>query len=526
MMKRNVIIHTAIASALLAMAASAQATTVSTVATAPIFAKELLQGTTPLVTALTIPAANAIVVTANTSIPAGSTVRVYVKLNGASISNIPSVAPGINSATVAQADGTGAGGAGVSIALNASSLGTTTGTANPAAVGAGVDYIVFTLNTIATPIGVGGVIATIGGVATGAGATAPLIVNNATALLTAPLTVTASVGVGAPIARFGALAASASNYDTTSAAANIATSAQGITLTAVANSNAGLIDLTATPVGSQFAGAVSTILAQLGSFTATNGTAVQADGASAYNMVSQAAATGLNLTVAAPAGFFAALETAGKLSFDSSATCATGIAGVNGMTSAAFGTKALAAAATSIAVPSTALPTSATPYYLCMYLPAHTATSTALIAGQPTLAGTITHSSTAIDSNTVLAATNMWPLALNGAQVDVLNYIPSAVTGYIQTVRLINTGAISAQASVAVINEATGVVGTAVPVGASIPAGGSLRLSQAQIETAIGAQAATVRPRLRFTAPTNGLKAQSLFNNANGAYTNLSGIEQ
>ncbi len=114
----------------------------------------------------------------------------------------------------------------------------------------------------------------------------------------------------------------------------------------------------------------------------------------------------------------------------------------------------------------------------------------------------------------------------NGSSVDMRNYIPSAVTGYIQTVRIWNGGA-AAIVSAALIDENTGVVGTAVAVSGTIPTGGTVRLSQAFLENALGVAnfPASVRPRIRFTAPTTKMEIQSFFNNANGAYTNLSGIE-
>ena len=114
----------------------------------------------------------------------------------------------------------------------------------------------------------------------------------------------------------------------------------------------------------------------------------------------------------------------------------------------------------------------------------------------------------------------------NGSSVDMRNYIPSAVSGYLQTVRIWNGGA-SAVVSAALIDENTGVAGTAVVVSGTIPTGGTVRLSQAFLENALGVAnfPANVRPRIRFTAPTTKMEVQSFFNNANGAYTNLSGIE-
>ncbi|HZW26126.1 MAG TPA: hypothetical protein VFF26_11640 [Gallionella sp.] len=528
MMKNQKVLSLAIAAALGLMAANAQATTVT--ATAPVFAKELFQGSTPAATAITIPVANAIRVVANTAIPANSTVYVYVKLTGASISTIPSVAPGVASAIVSNADGTGAGAAGVSITLAAASLGTTTGTANPAAVGAGVDYIVFKLVTVADGIGVGGTVATIGGAATGAGTSVALALNNAAAILTTPITATASVGIGAPASRFGALPATASNYDATSAATNVASSAQGVTLAAAANTAPGKIDLAAaTGSATRFAttpaadAAVSATIAQLGSFTATNGTAVQADGATAYTMASQAGATGLSLTVAAPAGFFGALGTTGKVALDTSATCATGAGGVNGMTTAAFATAAAAAAATSVTIPSTALPTTATAYYVCYH---QQATNTvAMVEGTPTLAATLTHTATTTDSNNALAATSLAAMLFNGQTVDVRNYVPVANAGWQNYLRVINTGSVAAQVKVSILPEAGGAATTPVVLINSLAAGAAQTLTPTQIEAAIGAQAAAARPRLRVTAPTNGLEVQNILFTPNGSFTAMQGKE-
>lgn len=526
MKTRNLILQAAISSAFLVMAGSAFATTVSTLATAPAFAKELLQGTTPNATALTIPAASAIAITSNVAIPANSTVYVYVKLNGASISSIPSVIPATGNVTVRQADGSGASAAGASLTLSALSLGSTTGTTNPTAVGAGVDYVVFQINTNADTVGVGGRLATVG-------VAAPLAVNNAASLLTAPITATASVGIGAPAARFGALAANASNYDVTSAAANIATAVQGITVALTANTAAGLIDLSSNPVGSQFTTtgsnvAVSATKANLGNLVATDSTAVQADGATPYTMVSQAAAAGLSLTVAAPAGFFAALGTTGLLTLDSSATCANA-AGTNGMVSTAFTSTALAAQASSVAIPSTALPTSTTKYYLCMTIPTASVTSVALVPGTPTLAATLAHTNTAIDSSNVVAAANMYPLAYNGSQVDVNNFVPAAATGYINYVRVINTGSSTAAISAAKIDSTLGTAGTSGVLGGAgftLAPGATYNFTPTQVEDAIGGTlAVTERPRLRITAPTSGLKVQSIVSQPNGIVNEFSGSQ-
>lgn len=523
MKQRNLVLHTAVAAALLSLFGSVQATTTSTLTTAPVFARELLLGSTPNATALTIPAANAIKVVANVAIPANSTVYVYVKLSGASISTIPSVIPTGANTTVRQADGSGGSAAGATLTLSALSLGSSTATSNPGAVGAGVDYVVFQLNTNSDVIGVGGTIATVG-------VAVPLVLNNAAALLVAPITVTGSVGIGAPASRFGALAASASNYDATSASVSIATQAQGITFAAAASTNAGKIDLTSIPVATLFdASAVNTNTINLGTMTATNGATVLADGASAYTIASQVtAATTLTGTVTAPAGFFAPLGTTGQLWLQASGCTAAGGTGaasgsaLAGSPSTVFTTAALAAAATSVSLVGTATPTTAIPYNICMGISKTIAAS----AGTPTLAGTLVHATTAVDSNETVAA-NLYSLGLNGSQRDVRSYIPASTVGYTSFVRVINSGVIAAPVSGQWIYE-NGTSGTAAVLIASHPAGGAVTLNSVQIEAALGAPSVigNNRPRLRLTAPTTALEAQSFFlTNANGNFSDVSGAQ-
>lgn len=165
-------------------------------------------------------------------------------------------------------------------------------------------------------------------------------------------------------------------------------------------------------------------------------------------------------------------------------------------------------------------PTSGANNYVCMTVPATNAT---IPVTEPT--ASFTYAKAAATDLADTAAGTLYSLQQNGATAELRNYIPAAVTGYINVARVINTGSISAQVSVALIDEASGVVGTAVPVGGVLPAGAAMRLTQTQIEAAVGTLSASVRPRLRFTAPTNGLEVQSFANTPNGAYSNISGKE-
>lgn len=81
---------------------------------------------------------------------------------------------------------------------------------------------------------------------------------------------------------------------------------------------------------------------------------------------------------------------------------------------------------------------------------------------------------------------------------------------------------------VSLIDDVTGVAGTAVQIGnaqvaagANLLPGAAVRYSQADIEAVLTVPS-TKRPRLRFTAATNGLEAQTLML-SNGVYTNLNG---
>ena len=520
MKKRNLLIHSVIATALMSLLGSVQAATVSSTPIA--FAREMLLGSTPNATSLTILASAPIKVLANASIAAGSTVYVYVKFTGGSIASLPNVIGASSHITINQGDGTGSNTANTSLTLTSASLGSSTGTANPSTVGAGVDYLVFQVSTGTDTIGVGGIIATIGG-------TTALAFNNATGMLSAPLTATASVGVSTPSTRFGALPAIASNFDPSSATTVVATAVQGITLAAAASTNAGKVDLNSVPVATLFdSNAIGTNTINLGSVTATNGSAVQADGTTAYNIAGQTASVGLSAVVTVPAGFLAPLGTTGQLWLQATPCGAASSVGaansglLTGSASTVFTTAALAAAATSVTLSATGTPTSAAVYNICM----GTSKTIAAVAGTPTLAVTFQHAGTSTDSNEI-ATTSLYPLTLNGQQRDIRSYIPASTVGYTSFVRLINTGAVAAAISGQWIYE-NGTAGTTGVLLASHPAGGAVTLSSAQIEASLGAPTVIGgnRPRLRLTAPTNALEAQSFFmTNANGNFSEVTGAQ-
>lgn len=105
--------------------------------------------------------------------------------------------------------------------------------------------------------------------------------------------------------------------------------------------------------------------------------------------------------------------------------------------------------------------------------------------------------------------------------VDVRNYIPAALSsaGYMGFIRVINTSSTAAPVTVAVIDENTGVVGSAKTLTSSLPAGAAVTYSAVDIEQALGgAIAAGSRPRIRVSAPVP-IQAQSFQANPGGIST-------
>jgi hypothetical protein len=192
-------------------------------------------------------------------------------------------------------------------------------------------------------------------------------------------------------------------------------------------------------------------------------------------------------------------------------TCAAGTA---------LGAGTLNAALTTFTWTGGVLPTAGTNYYVCLTVPA---TVGAIPMTAPTANFTFTKAAATDVADSV--AGTLYNLQQNGATVTVRNYMPASFApGFAQVVRLINTGASTAQVSVAVADDETGVTGASALIGSPVAPGGVLRLSQAQIEAAVGAVSSTARPRLVFTAPTSSMEAQSLML-SNGVYTNLSATE-
>jgi hypothetical protein len=356
-------------------------------------------------------------------------------------------------------------------------------------------------------IGVGGIVS-VGGVSvTGAGAT--LVAGGA-------VTAVGSVGVAAGGSELEAASTTATTLITSSQAVSVAGAASttetakiDVTTTATAN-----IGKTLT---SEFA---NDDVQELGTVTFTSSTTVAQELATtaAVNLLNSSAypstATPVVYTLSLASGTFSA-----------GAVYSLKTGGCGGATvGSTQAPTAITAATTSVTLSSIAVPASGTAISVCATFPG----SEAIAPYKANIAAALTASTANKYVGETLTAFAGYDLGYNGASVTVRNYIPSGVTGYVQTVRLINTGSSSAIAYLSLIDEVTGVATTPVAIGTAIAPGAAQKYTQAGIEAALGYSVgspltSTKRPRLRFTAATGSMEAQTFFNNANGAYTNLTG---
>ena len=352
------------------------------------------------------------------------------------------------------------------------------------------------------------------------------------------------VTVGTVVAVTGGAFNGVNVLEATTAATTVIDYAQAVTLAFVASTETKKIDLSSTPAGSSLtAGVAAASKVQIGRIRATNaGTApnsldaaVAAPAAPAVIGVitetpivvgsSNAYAAGYTVTVGVASGAFVAKQ---GLLLSSTADCSGALgAGVSTQLPTSANTTS---ATTSVVVSSsgTIVPNAADllagPYVCSDYT--NVTAGTVLTALTPTIASTYTRSSTSFTGNT-LAATNGYALSTNGQTVDVRTYIPAGTAGYTSYIRVINTGTIAAAVSGQYVYQ-DGTLGTSGTLVASLPSAGSTTLSSTQVEAALGAPVVTAgaRPRVRITAPASGMNVQSfILNGASGAFTEVSGAQ-
>jgi hypothetical protein len=159
--------------------------------------------------------------------------------------------------------------------------------------------------------------------------------------------------------------------------------------------------------------------------------------------------------------------------------------------------------------------TTATPIFVCMSKPSTGNTATPITA---TLAGATVPAATT-DAVTSVSGSG-YPVQYNGSSVTVNNYVPKAMTGWIQYIRVANTGSVEAPVTATFIDETTGNAGASGVV-TTLKPGAVKTLSSNDIETALASSPAdTARPRVRITAPTNELTVQDMLFTPNGSFTN------
>jgi len=512
MKKRNVILHTAIASALLTMAGVSSAGTLAT--TFKTYASEVF-GAGSAATAIT---PTPITYQFGVPVAANQVVSFYVKLSGGAKFVAGKVAPAdltcLDAASVAMTSITAAP-KGVIVSGAPSTDGT---------------YAVFSVNTGASGLNTNSTCTYIPQAAS---------VDNANVALSASGGVITSTWTNDTAAvSLAAVPTGGTNFDTAGThVGNIAQSAAAITATYIASSafpftpvggaatgaaETKKINVAATPTAALFtvgSNGAATNTVNLGALLFAETAGIQDNGAGAdYSILTKATATGLSAVIT---GDFSLAEAAAA---SKGVFLATDLACTAQIVAPAAGAVTYNTGKTTATISGGTRPTVNVPMYVCMTVKP---TNTTAITPTAYSATASLAKTAATELATVVASTPLLATALNGSTVDVRSYIPAATVGYTSFVRVINTGSVTAPVTGVWLYE-NGTVGTYGTLIASLTAGGSTTLSSAQVEAALGAPTVIGgnRPRLRVAAATNALQAQSFFlTNANGNFSDVTGAQ-
>ena len=353
-----------------------------------------------------------------------------------------------------------------------------------------------------------------------------------TTLATAGGKVDVTVGL-TTIAAANAAALDSSNALTTVDAplptSTLASSASAITGTVSTLPTGGTgvkIDLTATPAGGDFtAGNGGQAILGTVKFADKSGTQNVVAGNADYNLA--AANGGFTVTVTPGTGQSFPIGTV--LSLHTGLTCGAAVANTTGT-----GTTADTAntASTAKTLTTTTVVTTGTEYSVCLSDPTGTNTATPIttsIAAQTVPA--------AATDAAVSASGTGYALDYNGSTVEVTSYWPGALDQYSYKgyLKITNTGSVSAAVTGQHRDDAGALVGTAkvlaIPgklANGVLAAGQSVLLSTKEIDTLLGANPSGAQQgRIRLTAPTNGLRVQSLLQTGSDApieYSTTNGI--
>ncbi|HZF78830.1 MAG TPA: hypothetical protein VEZ89_03475, partial [Rubrivivax sp.] len=277
----------------------------------------------------------------------------------------------------------------------------------------------------------------------------------------------------------------------------------------------GRIDLTASPAASSYTTGAQVALGSV-VFVNNAGTQNVRAGNADFTLANGNSGANQGATITVTPGAGQSFPVGSVLSLHTAEACNAAVAGTTGTGTTAF-TGATAGTAKTL-ITTTAV-TNNTPWFVCLSAPSATNTATPVTA---TITADVLESETSelIDNATGTG----YALTYNGSQVDVKNYFPNALAafGYGSYIRVINTGSIAAVVSGSFINEATGVAGQSYPLSSAIAAGGAITLRGNLIESILGAPGSADRPRLRLTAPTNGMTVQYYLQNPDGTITEIS----
>lgn len=333
-----------------------------------------------------------------------------------------------------------------------------------------------------------------------------------TALSTVGGKVTASIGLVTLNPTAIESADTQATIDAPLATGDLAVAARTITGAVAASSYAGKIDLTATPAASNYTTAGYAVLGQYTFTNAAAGTGKIRDGSADYRLVAgSAGADNSGATVTVTPGTGQAFPIGSVVKLSASATCATTLAG--GSASSAAITAPTSTTAKTLTTTDAVV--TGTPYYVCVSAPSTGNTAAPI---QATIAATVNAAST---NDSIQASSGLgYSLGYNGSIVDVQTYWPGALDpfAYKGYLRITNTGSVAAAISAQHYTTAGALTGTAtvlaiagkLPTG-TLAAGQSVLLSTKQIDDLIGANPSNLESgRIRITAPTDGLRVQSL----------------
>jgi len=345
------------------------------------------------------------------------------------------------------------------------------------------------------------------------------------------------VTAGTPVQVTGKAMNGASVLEAATAASTVIDNAAAVAATFTASTETKKIEMTTSPAGTTLtAGIAGANLVQLGkiAFTGTGRKDLDVTGILGETTVSTGApafGTDLTVTITPATGSFTAKQGFGLYT---AANC------TGALTGGVATTQTLAPLATAITAATTSakitvasnlaasLAADVGSLFVCADYSGLTA-GTVINTFKPSITATYTKSSTAY-LDVTLAANNGYDLITNGTTKDLRNYVPAAQAGYTGYARVINTGTVSATIYVAVIDQATGTVGTKLGNLGTLAAGAATSFTSKQIEDALVAAGAPViaasdRPRLRFTAATGSLDVQSFLANPGGVVSDMTGAQ-